>query len=510
MKSLKKEEKVKLSEEALQEQPIDMGVAPVQADSTEVAQAQDAIPANTPVEGVGTNEEDSVNSTEEEKDQALFTPPAKGYVPAGWIKIEDLATAVAQSTGDVEAASISPDVQSQEEGVEEGDYIPNNPASSTVEEGSTEEPIQAESTEEPLVQESKKVSNRINEAEGKRYHFYEIYFGSPKVEENDFEKSFPGPVEALQYAVAHSCGFDTFAEFEPHKDEYDIPDNMDLNKMDDLVKVLYGEDCLSGTSDSPSVICIVDVAEDCAIFADTESMYEYDRDLYSEYVEDLGEDGNFGYEDVDDYRAPRDFMKFESKRRIKNSLKESDEDEEEDPYTDEDEGEDPYKENIERIPVSFKSSSRFTKASSSLRKPSLKVKESYEGFLPAGSEHFADAEDEDSDAEDEDSMEDEDLVRAYEESVARRRREIAEFRKGAAKRRRERVSERRVGDYFREESPTQFREALRGSSRLMSNNEEPSTSTSSTSTSWSNNRLEEKRMEQQWSFKELLAKGWLG
>lgn len=39
-----------------------------------------------------------------------FTPPAPGMIPSGWIKPEDLAAAVAQETGDMEAASTAEDV----------------------------------------------------------------------------------------------------------------------------------------------------------------------------------------------------------------------------------------------------------------------------------------------------------------------------------------------------------------------------------------------------------------
>lgn len=138
------EEALKLKEEALQEQPIqDAAPAPTPATGEEVAQAQADLAADpnaqapaeeAPVEETAPVEEAPVEAAPQE--DPMFTPPAPGYVPAGWVKIEDLASAVAQATGDTIPAETAPDTQAIQNGAEE-EAVATTPTAAT---------------EEPLVQ----------------------------------------------------------------------------------------------------------------------------------------------------------------------------------------------------------------------------------------------------------------------------------------------------------------------------------------------------------------------
>lgn len=103
-KIAKKSKLSKLNEEALQEQPAAPIAQPVPATNEEVAQAAE------PIAELSQPAENTELPTMEGQDP-MFTPPAEGYVPAGWVKIEDLASAVAQATGDVVPAETAPDTQ---------------------------------------------------------------------------------------------------------------------------------------------------------------------------------------------------------------------------------------------------------------------------------------------------------------------------------------------------------------------------------------------------------------
>jgi hypothetical protein len=140
------EEALKLKEEALQEQPIqDAAPAPTPATGEEVAQAQADLAADpnaqvpvdeAPVEETAPAEEAPAEEAAPQEDP-MFTPPAPGYVPAGWVKIEDLASAVAQATGDTVPAETAPDTQAMQNSAENETVAPATPTAAT---------------EEPLVQ----------------------------------------------------------------------------------------------------------------------------------------------------------------------------------------------------------------------------------------------------------------------------------------------------------------------------------------------------------------------
>jgi len=117
------------------------------------------------------------------------------------------------------------------------------------------------------------------------------------------------------------------------------------------------------------------------------------------------------------------------------------------------------------------------------------IRERYDGYLPAGSEHFAN---------------DDDLVQAYTESAASRRRAIKEFRESLKVKRSSDLRGRRIEDVAEPEVTVdpRFKEALKSSSRIKE-------STNTDSKSWGANRFQEKA-EDKLSWKELLAKGFLG
>lgn len=114
------ENKTKLNEDQLvNETPIQ--AQPIPATQSEIAQAtatqapiaQDPFTANPEVapeaiEDVATTTPE-VTPTDTSAPADPFTPPAPGMIPSGWINPEDLAAAVAQATGDVEAAQTAPD-----------------------------------------------------------------------------------------------------------------------------------------------------------------------------------------------------------------------------------------------------------------------------------------------------------------------------------------------------------------------------------------------------------------
>lgn len=111
--------KTKLNEDQLvNETPIQ--AQPIPATQSEIAQATNQAPvAQDPfttnpevapevIEDVATTTPE-VTPTDTSAPADPFTPPAPGMIPSGWINPEDLAAAVAQATGDVEAAQTAPD-----------------------------------------------------------------------------------------------------------------------------------------------------------------------------------------------------------------------------------------------------------------------------------------------------------------------------------------------------------------------------------------------------------------
>ena len=150
-KIAKKSKLSKLNEEALQEQPAAPIAQPVPATDEEVAQAAE------PIAEPSQPAENTELPTMEGQDP-MFTPPAEGYVPAGWVKIEDLASAVAQATGDVVPAETAPDTQTV---TSEENTTAANPAA-VEEQPLVQEPAQ------PVVESKKSSGKRVKEALIKR------------------------------------------------------------------------------------------------------------------------------------------------------------------------------------------------------------------------------------------------------------------------------------------------------------------------------------------------------
>lgn len=150
-KIAKKSKLSKLNEEALQEQPAAPIAQPVPATNEEVAQAAE------PIAEPSQPAENTELPTMEGQDP-MFTPPAEGYVPAGWVKIEDLASAVAQATGDVVPAETAPDTQTV---TSEENTAAANPAA-VEEQPLVQEPVQ------PVAESKKSSGKRVKEALIKR------------------------------------------------------------------------------------------------------------------------------------------------------------------------------------------------------------------------------------------------------------------------------------------------------------------------------------------------------
>ena len=458
-----------LNEEELTEQPaLETQPQPVQATPDEVSQAQEAPVEDAPVE--------DAPAEESEVTSAMFTPPAEGYVPAGWVKIEDLASAVAQVTGDLEAASTAPDVQPSAIADTEA-TIP----------AAVEEP-----EEEPLVQESIK-SNKgtLNEVKAnvKDHKFAFLicdgngaasrggepdYFYTSECVAKDLKS-------ALLLILPDMLGYDP---------EDDLGEDLETMTGDELLST-YSEEVDLGDG-SPWIEAVM---QDNKVIADTgviDSMigdedYRFDIDPADAELWGI-ELPDYDDEEFDDDEDDDEEFDESTKRSFKSLREHNYEDcteEDEDP---EDEASEDFDTMVERI---NNKGHRFnTMAECINRATSTRaIRERYEGYLPAGSEHFAN---------------DDDLVQAYTESAASRRRAIKEFRESLKVKRSSDLRGRRIEDVAEPEVTVdpRFKEALKSSSRIKE-------STNTDSKSWGSNRFQEKA-EDKLSWKELLAKGFLG
>lgn len=453
-------ETTKLKEDALQEQPIETQATPVQATQEEINQAQpeDQAPVEEPVD---TNIEDTeVPVDDTVNEDPMFTPPAPGYVPAGWVKIEDLASAVAQATGDTEVAEVAPDVQT--------------PAVNPQEETAATVPAQ-QTVEEPLVQESLENSyeDRMTEAD-------------------EAEEDLRG--KSMQYCLDKALGLGEFAESNKRVREAeeglldDIEDDVEESEYeeseydpeeDEQVKALVG----APEGDEEGV-----EGEDI----DDEEDEEEDDSLYDKVVdkvrEDTKEDENL-LDALKDYYDNADAYADNPLKDMVDKLIAANFGAEFVPTdtVDVDESavnEAPINESVSNLRPRFRGGN--------IKRNVPRARESYEGFLPAGSEHFAN---------------EEDLVRSYENTAAARRRAIANFREAMRAKKSENCVREDDEETYREgvaRVSNRFREALRSSSSLENMSE-------SNSNSWNVRRFEERAAEkEQLSFKDLLAKGFLG
>lgn len=436
-----------LNEEELTEQPaLETQPQPVPATPDEVSQAQDA-----PVEDVPAEE----LADEPAATSAMFTPPAEGYVPAGWVKIEDLASAVAQVTGDLEAASTAPDVQPSAIADTEA-TIP----------AAAEEP-----EEEPLVQESVK-SNKgtLNEvkANAKDHKFAFLicdgngaasrggepdYFYTSECVAKDLKS-------ALLLILPDMLGYDP---------EDDLDEDLEDMTGDELLST-YSEEVDLGDG-SPWIEAVM---QDNKVIADMGVIDSMIGDEDYRFDIDPADAELWGIE-LPDYDDDDDDEEFDEsvKRSSKKYNRKASED---------------FDTMVERI---NNKGHRFNTMAESINRAisTRAIRERYEGYLPAGSEHFAN---------------DDDLVQTYTESAASRRRAIRDFRESLKAKRSSNLRGRRIEDVAEPEVTVdpRFKEALKSSSRI-----EESINTDSKS--WSANKFQEKA-EDKLSWKELLAKGFLG
>ena len=456
-----------LNEEELTEQPaLETQPQPVPATTEEVSQAQEAPVDEAPIEDVPAEEPAATS--------AMFTPPAEGYVPAGWVKIEDLASAVAQVTGDLEAASTSPDVQPSAIADTEA-TIP----------GAAEEP-----EEEPLVQESAKANkDTLNEvrANAKDHKFAFLICDGNGAASRGGEPDHFYTSECVAKNLKSAL-----LQILPDMLGYDLDEDFDDEELEDMT----GDELLSAYSEevdlgdgSPWIDAVMQdgkVIEDTGII---ESMigdedYSFDIDpadagLWGiELPEDDDEDdegfeesikriNHKSFKDLRESECGKDFDAMVAE--IKGS---ADLDKDFDNFDDDDDED--FDTMAERI------NNRSSKRT---------IREHYDGYLPAGSEHFAN---------------DDDLVQSYAEAAASRRKAIRDFRESLKAKRSADLRGRRINDVVEPEVTVdpRFKEALKSSSRI-----EESANTNSKS--WSTNRFQE-RAEDKLSWKELLAKGFLG
>lgn len=522
-------DEAKLREEELQEVPAAPIAEPIPATDADMAAADPAVvPAEeAPVEEAPAVEEAPVADP---VDQAMFTPPAEGYVPAGWVKIEDLAAAVAQATGDVEAASVAPDVQDASAGV-----APVETEAAVPAEVPTEQPLVApvqESVEEPAEEEKIEeavdagdcAEEAVSEDEKAGEEFYNNEDLPDEAKINESEDVCPecgkNPCECesgekeLSEAIEDEIATDDpveEAEGDVVEDEI-AADDVAEDVADDAAEEVV-EDAADGDTDDLAVAEMmaepteedVDLLDKISAFLDdVEADAEEDKEEAeekeegiasaaaalknsSDFLKSLVDDEEDYGVDVSglDFGVIEDDDEEDEEEDEEEDLEVEDdfsdvefEDDDEDVVGEEDEEEKNFDESVERIPVELPDSE--IKKDNIEKKEELKVRESYEGFLPAGSEHFAN------------EVNDDNLVESYEKSAAARRRALAKFR--------ESLRNKKV-----EETPQKFAEALRGSSRLYHVYD------ADDSKSWAANRFEEKFEEKQkLNYRELLENGFLG
>lgn len=492
----------KLTEDVLQEQPLDQAQtpAPTQATPEEVNQASAdlsdpslADPDLTePTEDISSDDlvnEVSTDATIPAQEDPMFTPPAPGYVPAGWVKIEDLASAVAQATGDVTAAETAPDAQAPSttpevpaepttpseaitEPLVQQPEAPQQPGQQPVQEstentkerltedidlvnaGNTDEvpPMEANTTIDTKLKESQKLNEEmILDGEEVAEPLEDI---PEEPEESDISKETLKSEEDLP---------EDLSEEEAVDEDYEFPEDIQLDTEDEdfLAKITSFLDEVKDDAEDKMEDAEDDVEEAADSF---ESTSNFLRSLLDDDEDPNDEDDDF--EDDDDLEMEEPEDDFED---------DPDEEDFEDDEEEDDMGEEAYDE-------SYRNS-----------RPHMKENVKYNSFLPSGSEHFAAGDN---------------IVKSYEESSAARRRAIANFR-ASLKENKVRDSQLRRRNSL---SRDRFSEALRGESFRESYRERESfRENSSNSNSWGyNNMLNKYEEGETLNWKELLNKGFLG
>lgn len=491
----------KLTEDVLQEQPLDQTQtpAPTQATPEEVNQASADLsdPALTnpdimdPDVTDPTNEVPTDASTEvPTQEDPMFTPPAPGYVPAGWVKIEDLASAVAQATGDVTVAETAPDAQTPTT-TPETETAPVNPSEAVTEplvqqsevpqQTQPQQPVQesVENTKERLTEDidlANAGNTEESSSEGVSISSEDKLEESKKLKEEmilDGEGvAEPMKEDIFEDSVEEDTLEDTTEDLPEDEDDldedYEFPEDveMDEEEEDFLTKITsFLDDVKEDAEDK-----MEDAEDEVEKAADSfENTSEFLRSL----LDDDDNNDNLNDSDEDDFNDEEDDLEMgDSDDDFEDD---SDEDDFDDEEEEDDMGEDAYDE-------SYKNS-----------RPHMREGSRYNSFLPAGSEHFA---------------ADDNIVKSYEESSAARRRAIANFRaslkenkvRDAQLRRRNSVPKNRFSEALRGED---LRDSYRNRESFKENNPNPN--------SWGNSNILNKYDESETlSWKELLNKGFLG
>ena len=265
-------------------------VAPVQpAEPAEVAAAQPVVVEEPVVETIieepvveeipQPTAEEPIISTPQEPITPVdpLTPPAPGMIPSGWIRPEDLAAAIAQQTGDMEAASVAEDATITEEPIPTESAIEQSvePVVETVVE---EAPV----VEAPVVEETV-VLESISQEELDVIREYRLYKALKESEEK-----LPGEIESADYE-AYKLAADEMHDIEKE------PVSLNLHEAEEDVEVSEEE----AESDEAEDIKPEDDAEAEEASEEVEEEEGELVDIF-ELLNDTELPEGFNYDDVED------------------------------------------------------------------------------------------------------------------------------------------------------------------------------------------------------------------
>ena len=301
--------KTKLKEEVLNEQPQAPVAAPVQADPAEVQAAQAAAPAaEQPLVEEPAPAEEVAQPAE---------PEAETISIEMQIPTDQLAAAVAQVTGDIEAAETAPDVEEQKQS-EVASLEAPEVAEEAPTEASTEEPIIESLSEEEkdVIREYRKYkASKMKEtedpAEGDAAKEVvvedeeeDMAAGAPNVDEAE-----PAPIQEALEDEAEVAEEDMDVEIEDDVEEDEIEDEEDGEAEEDVDPSIYEEVNLEDGDLVGQLTDIFDDEDDVEDTADAlrtsadflDSILALDDEIEEEFPEDEIEDEEeegFKFEDV--------------------------------------------------------------------------------------------------------------------------------------------------------------------------------------------------------------------
>ena len=533
--------------------------AAVPATDTEVAQATDAAPAtaedtSVQVPAEETADDAAVEGAEGEVQEDPETVSVEVQIPTS-----ELAAAVAQATGDLEAANVSPDTQQ----AAEDELVATEGAGDVPVEASAEEGAGAEvpAADEGQVLESQECGkdDKLTEEENAgaiaaaadEKHTDEIIGHAIDIAE---ESALHESEEAEEVAE------DVEGDGEEDAAAYDA--GLAAGPNGDLPPGMAGEDDLIGVedldftsdaleADSPAVqdfLSKIDsyLADEDAEPAQVADALRTSADFFDalapegEEDEDVEDEDGEGIEDISDYEGdiPLDFDAIDEDENfgenkggdefggyldeLKKEAKENsfglrfreeyEDDGADDVESDVEDSEGEISECVSRVPCKFPKKNVVREANvtreprlkrvEKKEEPLVKVQESEVDdsaiYYPAGSDPRQEVEDfveEAPEFEDEIGYDDTDMVQEYESLVQSRRNAIRNFRESAIRR----------DDSNKSVNRSRFNEALRTSVRFSERGD------SGNPNSWSNNRFIDKYEEsEKLDFKKLLNEGFLG